>query len=262
MGAVNETVKTVNSTLRTIIAAVFVGGAGYAGYQGYAIFNEPKQQLAAKEKELAEMRLEYETMQAAVAEKDAEIERLDAANNLLKIDQRVAELKVVDQKKNDAGDTLTSVEFIETSPDGIRIGEPKRFDIPGDRIYVEYLVVKFNDALVEQADVERGTAIALFQRIFGNQQEADEGFTIDQPGAQPNGYARGGAPSKFEQQFWDNFWELAHDREKLESLGVRALQGNAPFFQVRPGETYRLWLRTSGDFTMSPVTEPLQGPVN
>ncbi len=260
MGVVNETVKSVNSTLRTLLAAVFVVGAGYAGYQGYAIFNAPKEQLAAKERELASARQDLERMQTSLVEKNQEIERLDAANNLLKIDQRVAELRVLDQKREQGGAVITTVEFIETSPDGIKIGKPQTFDIPGDRIYVEYLVVKFNDAMVEKADVERGTAIALFQRIFGNQQQADEGFTLDQPGTQPTGYARGGMPSKFEQQFWENFWELAHDRGKLEKLGVRALQGNAPFFQVRTGETYRLWLRTSGDFTMSPVTEPSGEP--
>ena len=52
MGSVNETIKTVNSTLRTFLAVVVVGGAGYAGYVGYALFNKPKEELAAKQQEL------------------------------------------------------------------------------------------------------------------------------------------------------------------------------------------------------------------
>lgn len=264
------TLRDVNSTIRTVLAATVVGASGYGWYTlSYA----PNQKLATAAAELTEARqvvgeleikaVEREeqiaSMETELAEQTAELDRLDTALHLLKIDQRVAELRVIDQE-GEGDDTLTTVEFVETAPDGKVIGAVQRFTVPGDRVYVEYLVVKFDDELVEQANVERGTAIALFQRVFGNLQKADDGFTLDEPGTQPTAYARGGAPSEFEQRFWDNFWELAHDPAELKRLGVRALQGNAPFFKVQPGETYRLLLRTSGDFTMSPVDEENDAP--
>lgn len=257
------TLRDVNSTIRTVLATTVVGAAGY-GY--YNLSYAPNQKLVAKERQLTEALASVSELQTQVtvrneritdmaeelATQSAELERLDTALHLLKIDQRVAELRVLDQQT--VGESvLTTVEFVETDPEGHPIGKPQRFDVPGDRVYVEYLVVKFNDELVEQADVERGTSIALFQRVFGNQQLADDGFTLDEPGTRPTAYARGGQPTDFEQNFWTNFWELAHNPAELKRLGVRALQGNAPFFKVRPGETYKLSLRTSGDFTMSPV---------
>lgn len=253
----------MNSTIRTVLATAVVGAGGYGWYSlSYA----PNQKLAAAEERLAEVtetaaQLEVDiaerdgqitTMKSELASQAEELDRLDTALHLLKIDQRVAELRVIDQQTQEDR-ILTTVEFVETTDDGKPIGAANRFTVPGDRVYVEYLVVKFDDQLVEEANVERGTAIALFQRVFGSQQEADDGFTLDEPGTQPTAYARGGAPSPFEQRFWDNFWELAHDRAELKRLGVRALQGNAPFFKVRPGERYRLFLRTSGDFTMTPI---------
>lgn len=258
------TLRDVNSTIRTVLATAVVGAGGYGWY---TLSYQPNQKLVAAEAELTEARQEVGKLELQVAEREerivsmevelseqaAELDRLDTALHLLKIDQRVAELRVVDQTE-EGDETHTTVDFVETAPDGKPIGAVQRFTVPGDRVYVEYLVVKFDDKLVEEANVERGTAIALFQRVFGNRQNADDGFTLDQPGTQPTAYARGGVTSEFEQRFWDNFWELAHNPAELKRLGVRALQGNAPFFKVRPGETYRLFLRTSGDFTMSPIT--------
>ena len=42
MCRVNETMKTINSTLRTVLAIVVVAGASYSGYIGYALYNEPQ----------------------------------------------------------------------------------------------------------------------------------------------------------------------------------------------------------------------------
>ena len=65
---VNDTIKTVNSTLRTLLALVVVGGAGYAGYIGYAIFNEPQLRLAEKQEELAKALGEIKARDAKVGE--------------------------------------------------------------------------------------------------------------------------------------------------------------------------------------------------
>ena len=129
----------------------------------------------------------------------------------------------------------------------------RKFEIEGDRIYVECLVAKFDDKYVEQADLDRATAICLFQRIFGEYQEPHEGFELDPIGSSPTSYARGGKISEFEQQIWNDFWNLASDREKAASLGIRAAHADAPSIRVRKGMTYELELRATGEFTLRPT---------
>ena len=58
---------------------------------------------------------------------------------------------------------------------------------------------------------------------------------------------------EFEQELWSRFWDYANDRRLAESLGVRALQGEAPYMQLRPGKSYRVELRSSGGLNI--ITE-------
>jgi hypothetical protein len=48
MGRVHDTIQNVNTTLRSLLMLVLVGGAGFGGYKAYEVYNEPKQQLADK----------------------------------------------------------------------------------------------------------------------------------------------------------------------------------------------------------------------
>ena len=52
MGKVNETVRTVNSAVRTLLLAVLLVVAGVAGWKGYSLYNEPQKKLADKQHEL------------------------------------------------------------------------------------------------------------------------------------------------------------------------------------------------------------------
>jgi hypothetical protein len=264
----HETVKTVNSTIRTTIAAIIVAAAAFFGYQGYEIYNEPQLKLADAHRELEAVKASYETARGELAakqeevvalgveleEKAKEIDRLDTALRLHKVDRRVAELKILDQETDDeTGDVTTRISFVETNPEGHPIGEPQVFEVPGEKIYVDYLVAKFDDKYVEESDLLRGVAICVFQRVFGDKQQPSEGFTLDKVGTRPTAYARGGAPSEFEEQIWDDFWTLANDQERAEELGLRAAQGQAVYTRVEPGKTYRIQMRSTGDFTLGPV---------
>ena len=127
------------------------------------------------------------------------------------------------------------------------------FVIEGDRVYVECLVAKFEDKYIEQADLDRATAICLFQRIFGEYQEPQEGFPIEEVGSTPTSYARGGKVSEFEQQIWDDFWTIAGDPQRAGEIGIRAAHADAPSTIVKPGVTYELELRATGEFTLRPI---------
>lgn len=262
MGKLNEGIKTFNATVRTVLAAVVVVGAGVGGYQAYEIYNEPKLRLAERQEQLDDALAKLDTAQQDLAGKEQqiaeqlrEIDQLETARHLLKVDQRVAELEILDVRASDEeeGAVITTLQFVETDPEGKLIGEPRRFEVPGDQVYLEYFVVKFNDEYVEQAHLEKGTAICLFQRLFGSGQEPQDGHRIDAPNTRPTAYARGERMSEFEEEIWSDFWDLAHDPERLAELGIRNAQAEAAAVKVRPGSKYRLELRASGGLSLNHV---------
>lgn len=272
MGRINESIHTFNSFVRTLLFAALVGGAGLIGWKAYSIYNEPQEKLDAKQRELdslsaklqqtsadlASSSQRVQALSAEVAEKNAAIARLEMANRLLKLRHRIARLEVRDQVENpETGRPRTEVEFYEVNEDGAPVSARRqRFTIDGDRIYVECLLAKFDDKYIEANDLDRRTAICLFQRIFGEHQEPKEGFPIDQVGSAPTSYGRGGETSEFERRIWQDFWTLADNPAKAAELGVRAVHADAPSLRVTKGGVYELELRTTGDFTFRRVAEP------
>ncbi|MFO0791631.1 MAG: hypothetical protein U0805_19385 [Pirellulales bacterium] len=283
MGRVNDTISNVNSALRNLILAVLVGGAGFFGYKGYEVYNEPKQKLADKEAELqktadslkkanedlAARQKEIGDLNKLVADKTAQIDRMEVSMQLLKVRHRLARLRVLEQQnvpslnpptpvegtENPASrpNFVTKVEFVEVNDQGQPIGEAKQFEIVGDMVYVDYLRVTFDDTYIEQADLDRSTAIAVFQRIFGEHQEPAQGFQLDTVGSRPTVYARGAAMSEFEKKIWTDFWLIANDPARAKELGIHAAHGAAVAMRVQPGKTYEIELRSTGDITFKPV---------
>jgi hypothetical protein len=282
MGRVNETIHNVNTTLRTLLMLVLTGGAGLVGYKAYEIYNEPQKRLADREAELAKTRDSLQQVSAdlvarqeevaklneAVAEKAAQIERLEVSRKLLQVRHRLAHLTVLDQRKmpppdsaQESADTegeppsnlMTRIEFVEVNDEGGPIGEAKQFEILGDMVYIDYLRVTFDDKYVEQSDLDRSTAIALFQRIFGEHQEAADGYHLDTVGTRPTAYARGTEMSDFERKIWNDFWLIANDSQQAAELGIHAAHGSAVSMRVQPGKTYEVRLRATGDMTIVPI---------
>jgi hypothetical protein len=261
MGSVNETIKTVNATLRTSLAVVVVGGAGYAGYVGYDLFNKPREELAAKQQELDRVRGDLQAREQQLTELHEKLARLELAMRLLKVRRRLARLTVLEQHQDVAlGMPVSRIEFVEINDDGQPIGEPKQFEIQGDLVYVDYLRVTFDDRYVEQSDLDRSTAICLFQRIFGEHQQAAEGYQLDEVGTRPTAYARGTPMSDFEQKIWSDFWLIANDPERAAELGIYAAHGSAVSMRVKPGAVYELELRSTGDITIRPEEPPPEPP--
>ena len=197
MAGTVETVSTINSFLRTLLAIVVLGGAGTAGWYGYSTYNakeieaqQKARQLAEAEGKLAQAATDLATAQAdiqlkaeAIDQLNLEVEKLSTSLKLLKVDHRVAKMTVVDQTKDDAtGQIITLVEFVELNDEGQPIDTPRRFPIPGDTVYVDGWVVKFDDKYIEAADLERGTSLIVFKRLFGSNQKPDEGFPLDEQG--------------------------------------------------------------------------------
>lgn len=256
-----EKVSVITNAVRTLLAAVLVGGLGFGGWYGYTTYNaaeieakkaaealaEAQADLVAKDEVIRVKEQEIGVLSVEVAEQQKEIERLDTAMRLLKVDHRMARVSVVDQTKDAAADIiLTHVDFQEINGNGDPIGDPKRFEIKGDVLYIDSWVVKFEDKYVEQADIDRSTSLVLFRRIFGERQEPRDGFALDEDGARPTVYGRGGEMSDFEKKIWGDFWGVANSESKQKELGIRAIHGEALSIKAVNGKIYYIELRASG----------------
>lgn len=263
MGTISETFNTVNSTVRTLSLAVLAAVLATAGFLGFQHFTAGQRALMEKEAELVEAKNRLVSVQADLQDAKLEIaqqleviEKLETSLHLLKTDQRLAQLKVVNLLRDEEGNVVSSdLEFVELSPNGQPISAPKRFSLPGDVIYIDNWVVKFEDQFVEQADIERGTSLVLFRRVFSEQQTPSDGFSLDEVGMRPQAYARGGTMTEFERNLWSDFWEFANNPKRAAEMGVRAANGEAISIQVRDGMAYQLQLRASGGLSFQPIAD-------
>lgn len=282
MPNVMENLHAINSFLRTLLALLVVGGIGTGGYYAYWNYtaaeraSEQKEQklqatqqeLEAKEEQLATSRHELAAKAVQLAEKDhviarqvseisdlnvdiekkkAEIQRLDTALRLHKMERRLARVTVVDVNTDpDTKKTFSQIDFTELNSQGDPVTEARRFRLEGDLIYVDYWVVKFEDKYVEAADLERGTSICLFKRIFGEFQTANDGFQLDEPGQRPGPRSTGTVMSNLEKKIWDDFWNIANSPDRAAELGIRTLHGDAVSIKVNKGKTYRITVRAAG----------------
>jgi hypothetical protein len=269
-----DNLRAVNSFLRTLLAIVVVGGVGAAGYYGYTTYNageiearkkalalreaeqalsDTKGRLQQAEAEVASKVAELRLKDAEIAKLNENIDKLETSLTLLKVDHRVARFTAVDQTKDEStGDTSTLIEFVELNDEGAPIDTPRQFRVRGDVVYVDGWIVKFEDKYVEQADLERGTSLLLFKRLFGSGQRPDEGYPLDEIGSAPRAYARGGRMSDFERRIWDDFWNIANDPAKAAELGIRAVHGDAPSMRVEKGKSYKILLRSTGETSIVP----------
>lgn len=151
--------------------------------------------------------------------------------------------------KNSGKVLETKIRFTEFDPEnGSIVAKPAEFTIRGDMIYVDALVVKFDDRFVENADALRNRSLISFQRVFGENQTPAEGYRIDAEGMIPSVYRSGSEneeASAFEKKIWENFWEISNSPERQKELGIRAIHGEAPSQRLVPGRIYYLNLRAS-----------------
>jgi hypothetical protein len=273
-----EGLSTVNSFLRTLVALVVVGAIGVGGWFGYTTYNaqeieakakarelaDANEKLAKAEQDLEEKSVQIEKQTARIAEQQTQIndlnvqvKKLETSLAFLKVDYRVARFTALDQTRNEAtGGVTTLIEFVEVNDEGAPIDTPRQFRLPGDTVYIDSWVVRFKDEFVEQNDLERGSSLMLFKRIFGSGQKPEDGFPLDEVGSAPRAYARGGEPSDLEKKIWDNFWTIANDPARQDELGIRSGSGVAPNMKVDKGKSYEIRLRAAGDPEMRPIDAP------
>ena len=235
MSGIAEGVKTVNSVLRTVIIGVFVGIVGVGGYLGFHTFIKPllkdRQQLEATQSELASARSELEAQQKElgkakqqIAEQGKtieeqtekidllgkEIEKLETSMRLLKVDHRLAHIKVLSIREDpESREVVTTVSLQEVDPQGHSIGDASQFRIKGRNIYVDFWLAKFEDKYIEESDLLRSTTLCMFKSIYGENEAPADATRIEKPWVRPEAYAGGSRMSEFEEKIWKDFWTIA-----------------------------------------------------
>lgn len=258
--------------LRAALVLVLGAIAGIAGW--WTLF--VREQLVGHELELRESQAQVQELEGDLATSRAEaaalgvqvdelkvdldrerkrVQELEVRLALLKVDHRVARIEVLDQTTDPAtGEVTTTVRFVELDPDGQPMGAGQVATLAGRKVYLETQVIKFEDEYVEGGEFLRGTSVCLFKRLFSEDVAPNEGAEIDSAGTHPHPYTGGDSESElFQAELWERFWDYANDPEAAAERGVRAIHGEAPFVEARPGKVYRVELRASGGLSIQPA---------
>ncbi len=227
----------MNSLIRILVLSIVLVSLVLLGY--WRITSDERA------KALAEMRDLNQQLENTLAERERMIERLSRS-------RRVAHVQVTDQRTAaDGSIDATSVEFIELDDNGSEIAR-QSITVPGDVLFVDAWTVKFDPKLVAEGDPLRGRSLVLLRRIYSDRLAAQDGVTLDVPGAIPPGYAASDL-GQFEKRVWASFWELARDPDAAAKLGVNVAQGEAVYKPVRTGETYELIVDAVGGMSLKPL---------
>ncbi len=212
---------------------VSVLGAGI-GILGFPTLLEDPEKVRLEE-ENRRLQLEQETLERVVGRLTGE--------------RRVAQLLVVDQPARPDGTVETVIKFQEFDCDGNPLAV-REFQVAGEVVYFDALLIKFDDQFVGESDLLRGKSLVLFRRIFGESQTPEEGFPIDPVRQIPEIYRTASAPTGYEERLWDRFWEYATDPTAAAEAGVRVAQGEAVYNQLQKGQFWVLAIENDGGLNL------------
>jgi hypothetical protein len=200
-------------------------------------------------------------MEAKVAKLEQESLRLTTFVKLLEHTERRAQLQVTAQTVNAQGETVNHLRFTELNPQGGVVGTQRDLEIIGEEVYVDTLVIKFEDHFVEEGDPLKGKALLLFRRIFTNRVKPDDGYILDKDGVPPEIYAGKSTPNPFERDLWSRFWVVANSEELAKKLGVKAMHGQAVYGRLVLNMVYTLEMRSTGELVI-PTPRIAEVPTN
>lgn len=238
----------------TLFVREQVIGSELALKQREETIRELSADLSTERERSAELVVEVDRLGEEVRQKEQRIRELEISMYLLKVDHRVARIEVLEQgpSPDDPTKTTTTVRFTELDQEGEPVGEGRTYTLDGKKVYIETLVIKFEDEYVEGGDFLRGSSVCLFKTIFSEQVAPEDGYALDTVGTHPATYGGDAEEDLFHAELWERFWDYANDPELAKQKGVRAQHGEAPFVEVRPGKSYRVELRSSGGLSIRP----------
>ncbi len=175
----------------------------------------------------------------------AENKDLKQAITNLSSEDQIGYAKVIAQETTD-GELFTTIRFVETARnDKLKKIVEKEYTIAGDIVHFDALIVKFGSKMVMDGKMR---ALYLWRRVYGEQMTPQEGFSIEQPGTEPQRYKDllQLLPAEHRQMFWSHIWDLANDPEKLRQYDIDAIYGNAVYSKLRQGLIYVFKINSTG----------------
>ncbi|MHC4638051.1 MAG: hypothetical protein ACYTBV_11205 [Planctomycetota bacterium] len=217
---VKKIFKKLLSTLITIVILGLIGGGGLLVWKYQS--NRTIGQLLEENKELQE-----------------------AITNL-KSENQIGYAKVISQVETE-GKIITKLKFVETDREDMlkRVLE-KEYEMEGDIIHFDALIVKFDEKLVIDG---KERALYLWRRVYSSKMRPEDGFAIETQGDEPKRYADISSSKlnlKDKSLFWKEIWKLADDKESLAEYGVSAIYGNVVYHKVQPGLVYVFKISSTG----------------
>lgn len=164
-------------------------------------------------------------------------EKLKEAISTLTHEDQIGFAKVLKQEERD-GTLYTTLRFVETARgDQLDIVLEKEYEIEGDVIHFDTLIVTFFDQAVMDG---KARSLYLWRRIYGENMSPVDGYDIETPGTHPERYAGLLRNLKLPEQkmFWEAIWDLSNNPEALHEHGIKAIYGNAVYKRLRPGLIY------------------------
>jgi len=155
--------------------------------------------------------------------------------------------KVLSQEERE-GRLLTRILFVVTDRDDMTRRElEKEFEIEGDVVFFDALIVRFGKQMVLDG---KERALFLWRRVYGEKTPPEKGFSIDMRGAEPERYAElcKKLSVRDREMFWTEIWNLSDDPNRLQESGIQAVYGNAVYKKVKPGLIYRFKIDATGGF--------------
>ncbi|MEM7455340.1 MAG: hypothetical protein AAF456_13400 [Planctomycetota bacterium] len=252
-----ENVKVINSAVRTGLALIVLGGVGWGSYVGYDRYIKPGFDAERAKADLVALQEEFAQQEEELERTKLERDLYATSLKLIKLDHRVAEIEVLDKGINEDGQPFHEVRFIEIDDAGNTVGAEREFTLTGDQIRIDTWIVSFEDHYVEGADELRGRGLCVFKGIYGEIDGPLGAKPLDiQSSDSPPGVYKTEEQNAFEQQIWNDFWEVCNDEERQAELGISAAFGQVNYIKpFEKGKRYLIELHSSGSTSIKPISE-------
>ncbi len=177
-----------------------------------------------------------------------ENEGLKTAISNLSDERQIGYAKVLSQETRE-GQLFTKLLFVEVDPaDYTQHILKKEYEVEGDVVHFDMLIVTFGSELVKDG---KERAMYLWRRVYGEKMTPAAGYPIETLGQPSPRYRQLSEKLSIEdrQLFWDEIWQLSNNPKRLESLGIKAVYGNAVYRQLKPGLIYVFKVSNTGAIT-------------
>ena len=254
-----NSLKVINSSVRTALLVGFLGITGYCGWLGYDKYVKPGIEAEAAKAQVGELTGLLELAQQKQAELAEQNDRMTTSLKLLTTDRRVANVEILEKDEDEDGKPYMEVRFTEVDRAGEPIGSARDYTLYGDQFFVDCWIASFEDEYIQQADELRNASIFAFKSIYGDDEKPRDAQRLDVESSDgPPGIYNDLRKRAFEEKIWKDFWAVCNDRGRQKELGIRAAYGQANHMVAQAGQKYQVVIRSSGGVSLTPIENELE----